>query len=422
MKYNMNILNKTLDNSLHVILIQKPDYVKSLFMLGVPAGGFDVVQKNQDEIVKHSSGCAHFLEHQMFRLNQRDVTQDFAKMQAQTNAFTSYTETAYYFQTTSDIEKPLALLLDFVENLDIDQQSVEKEKGIILSEYNMYEQNPEQRLLMNTWRALYHKHPLKIDILGNKDDISNMTPETLTQFYQMNYDPSRLTLVGVTGKDINKIMDFVIEHQKGVASKIQGDIARIMPEEPKEVVLKESIEYMDITMPYVCVAYKLNPMDTIMDAMRLDIALQMRMDSLFGPLNPEYQTWMDEQIISQVAFAECDFNVDHGYVIFVAQTYKVQEFIDLVDKLVKKIKEPIDPSIYHALSTKLISQNIRSLDSFDSLAIEMMRAHFENYDYLKSLELVKEMDPSVIEDLCSHLDFSYRSIIEILPNESKSSK
>ena len=105
-----------------------------------------------------------------------------------------------------------------------------------------------------------------------------------------------------------------------------------------------------------------------------------------------------------------------------AQTYKVQEFIDLVDKLVKKIKEPIDPSIYHALSTKLISQNIRSLDSFDSLAIEMMRAHFENYDYLKSLELVKEMDPSVIEDLCSHLDFSYRSIIEILPNESKSSK
>lgn len=80
-------------------------------------------------------------------------------MQAQTNAFTSYTETAYYFQTTSDIEKPLALLLDFVENLDIDQQSVEKEKGIILSEYNMYEQNPEQRLLMNTWRALYHKHP-----------------------------------------------------------------------------------------------------------------------------------------------------------------------------------------------------------------------------------------------------------------------
>ena len=52
----------------------------------------------------------------------------------------------------------------------------------------------------------------------------------------------------------------------------------------------------------------------------------------------------------------------------------------------------------------------------------MMRAHFENYDYLKSLELVKEMDPSAIENLCSRLDFSNRSIIEILPNESKNSK
>lgn len=419
MKYNMNILNKTLDNSLHVILIQKKNYVKSLFMLGIPAGGFDNVQKNQNKIIKHSTGCAHFLEHQMFRLNQKDVTQDFAKMQAQTNAFTSYTETAYYFQTTSDIEKPLALLLDFVENLDIDEQSVEKEKGIILSEYNMYEQNPEQRLLMNTWRALYHKHPLKIDILGSKDDISSMTPQILTKFYQMNYDPSRLTLVGVTGKDINKIMDFIVEHQKSVPSKIRGTISRVMPEEPKEVVQKESVEYMDITMPYVCVAYKLDPVDTIRDAMQLDIALQMRLDSLFGPLNPEYQTWMDKQIISQIAFAECDFNVDHGYVIFAAQTYKVQEFIDLVDKLVERIKEPIDPSIHHALSTKMISQNIRSLDSFDTLAIEMMRAHFENYDYLKSLELVKEINPDTILNLCSGLDFANQSVIKILPNESK---
>lgn len=422
MKYNMNILNKTLDNSLHVILIQKPDYVKSLFMLGVPAGGFDVVQKNQGKIIKHSTGCAHFLEHQMFRLNQKDVTQDFAKMQAQTNAFTSYTKTAYYFQTTSDIEKPLALLLDFVENLDVDQESVEKEKGIILSEYNMYEQNPEQRLLMNTWKALYHEHPLKIDILGSKEDILNMTPEILTEFYKMNYDPSRLTLVGVTGKDIHKIMDFIVEHQKVVSSKIQGNISRIMPDEPKEVVQKESIEYMDITVPYVCVAYKLDPVDTIIDAMRLDIALQMRLDSLFGPLNPEYQTWLDEQIISQVAFAECDFNVDHGYVIFAAQTYKVQKFIDLVDKLVDMIKEPIDLAVHHALSTKMISQNIRSLDSFDSLAVEMMCAHFEGYDYLKSLELVKEMDVNVISDLCSRLDFENQSIIKILPNDFKSSK
>ena len=286
----------------------------------------EFVPIGENKMIKVPEGVAHFLEHKMFeQKNGIDPFTFYSNNGASANANTSYYKTTYLFDGPNNVKENIEFLLDYVQEPYFTDENVEKEKGIILSEYNMYEQNPEQRLLMNTWRALYHKHPLKIDILGNKDDISNMTPETLTQFYQMNYDPSRLTLVGVTGKDINKIMDFVIEHQKGVASKIQGDIARIMPEEPKEVVLKESIEYMDITMPYVCVAYKLNPMDTIMDAMRLDIALQMRMDSLFGPLNPEYQTWMDEQIISQVAFAECDFNVDHGYVIFVAQTYKVQE-------------------------------------------------------------------------------------------------
>ena len=62
------------------------------------------------------------------------------------NAFTSYGETAYYFSTSEDVREPLNLLLDFVQDLDISDASVEKEKGIIVSELNMYLQMSDNRL------------------------------------------------------------------------------------------------------------------------------------------------------------------------------------------------------------------------------------------------------------------------------------
>ena len=83
--YNLNCIKKTLDNGMNVILIQKKGFVKSLFMCATGAGGMDLVQELDGKRVYHTSGCAHYLEHQMFRYKNQDVTELFASLQAQTN-------------------------------------------------------------------------------------------------------------------------------------------------------------------------------------------------------------------------------------------------------------------------------------------------------------------------------------------------
>ena len=60
----------------------------------------------------------------------------------------------------------------------------------------MYQQSPEQRLFKETLVSLYKYHPMKIDVLGIKEDIQAMNIEDLKQFYELNYDPSKLCLVG----------------------------------------------------------------------------------------------------------------------------------------------------------------------------------------------------------------------------------
>ena len=416
MNYNLDLTKETLPNGLQVLLVHKPDYQRSLFLLGAKVGGFDIDQNVDGTLVHHKSGLAHYLEHQMFYLDGEDVSELFAGLQCSTNAYTSYTETAFYFSTTADVKQPLKLLFDFVENLDVTNKTIEKEKGIILSEYDMYQQSPEQRLFKETLISLYKNHPMKVDVLGSKEDIQNMRMEDLKQFYELNYDPSKLCLVGITGKNTDEIMDWIRECQKDVKSKCDKEISRIFKEEPVEVNRKEFVDTMDISQLFVCIGFKLKPCSNVIESIEKDFAVNMWLDSLMGPLNPKFQEWLDRRIFTQFVGAEADFTTDHSYVLFYAQTTNPETFIELVKEQVKK--KTILNEDYQSLRAQAIANNLRGLNHFDGLANDLLRSHFENFDYMDSLNRIQKMSLEKVLSYLEDLDFSNVCVTKILPNDS----
>lgn len=416
MNYNLDLTKETLPNGLQVLLVHKPDYQRSLFLLGAKVGGFDIDQNVDGTLVHHKSGLAHYLEHQMFYLDGEDVSELFAGLQCSTNAYTSYTETAFYFSTTADVKKPLKLLFDFVENLDVTNKTIEKEKGIILSEYDMYQQSPEQRLFKETLISLYKNHPMKVDVLGYKEDIQNMRMEDLKYFYELNYDPSKLCLVGITGKDTDEIMEWIKDCQKDVESKCDKEISRVFKEEPMEVNRKEFVDTMDISQPFVCVGFKMKPCSNVIESIEKDFAVNMWLDSLMGPLNPKFQEWLDRRIFTQFVGAEADFTIDHSYVLFYAQTTNPDAFIELVKEQVKK--KTILNDDYQSLRAQAIANNLRGLNHFDGLANDLLRSHFENFDYMDSLNRIQKMSLDKVLSNLDDLDFSNVCVTKILPNDS----
>lgn len=416
MNYNLDLTKETLPNGLQVLLVHKPDYQRSFFLLGAKVGGFDIDQNVDGTLVHHKSGLAHYLEHQMFYLDGEDVSELFAGLQCLTNAYTSYTETAFYFSTTADVKQPLKLLFDFVENLDVTNKTIEKEKGIILSEYDMYQQSPEQRLFKETLISLYKNHPMKVDVLGSKKDIQNMRMEDLKYFYELNYDPSKLCLVGITGKDTDEIMEWIKDCQKDVESKCDKEISRVFKEEPMEVNRKEFVDTMDISQPFVCVGFKMKPCSNVIESIEKDFAVNMWLDSLMGPLNPKFQEWLDQRIFTQFVGAEADFTIDHSYVLFYAQTINPDAFIELVKEQVKK--KTILNDDYQSLRAQAIANNLRGLNHFDGLANDLLRSHFENFDYMDSLNRIQKMSLDKVLSNLGDLDFSNVCVTKILPNDS----
>ena len=161
---------ETLDNGLKVIIFHKPGYSLTSACFGTAFGGLNICQRHNARDYSFHPGTAHFLEHKLFESEEKDIMTAFSLMGANVNAFTSYKETVYYFtKSGEDIKDCLNLLLDFVQNLSITKESVEKEKGIIVEEVSMYMQNPDSRLINETYKSLYEKYPLKYDIGGDEE-------------------------------------------------------------------------------------------------------------------------------------------------------------------------------------------------------------------------------------------------------------
>src|SRR5699024_6540119 len=157
------VYKEILENGLTVFLLPKPEMAKTYGIFSTDFGSIDqtFVPINGTKQVTVPEGVAHFLEHKMFEKEDRDVFADFGKQGASANAYTSFTKTAYLFAATNQVEKNVTTLLNFVQDPYFSDDSVEKEKGIIAQEIEMYNDQPDWQSFMGTLRALFHQHPVK---------------------------------------------------------------------------------------------------------------------------------------------------------------------------------------------------------------------------------------------------------------------
>jgi predicted Zn-dependent peptidase len=407
--------SRVLSNGMRVVLIHKPDYVKSLFMIGVPAGGSTVEIESENGNVVYPKGCAHFLEHQMFRFQGEDVTRLLSENRAQTNAFTTYDETCYYVQTYGDWKSPLSILIDFVQTLDIDNESVDREKGIILSEYQQYELLPEMRILKEIYKSLYHVNPVRDDILGTVESISDMTPEHLRAFYNMAYNPRGLVLVGVTGAPLEEIFEFIEEKEKSYPAKDEPDPVVHYLEEP-ETVARESVQVeMDVDLSYGALAVKLKPVPDIKQAIRQDYMLNLWLLSQFSTVNPRFEDWLARQVVTGPLAAEADLDAHHGYIMIAAQSENPELFLKEVKEVLEK-KEPVEPEVFESLLIRYKAGSLRLYDQFENLASETIRGLFAGYRPQDDLQILDGITNQDVTDFIQSLDFSNISTVTLIPS------
>lgn len=141
----------------------------------------------------HQQGLAHFTEHLVFKggvryPTSRDVTQTVDGIGGEMNAFTSYEYTGFYVKAAKEhVATALDVLSDITLHATFPEQELEKEKGVITEEINMYEDLPMRRVDHVLMEQLFGDTPLGRRILGTKDSVANFTQQDFLNYRQQFY-------------------------------------------------------------------------------------------------------------------------------------------------------------------------------------------------------------------------------------------
>ncbi len=238
----------TLGNGLRIIS-EEISYIRSV-SVGVWIGVGSMRECAEE------NGLSHFLEHMAFKGTEkrtsRQIAEEMDRIGGQTNAFTAKDCTCFYARVAQDdMEKAVDILADITLNPKLDQTEMNKERGVILEEISMVEDDPEELAHDLLARAQYGALPLGRPILGPEELISAYSRSDLIAFREKWYCPNN-AVVSIVGnfdeKEMLDLMERSFGTWKGEAPAVtRGGYENLMP----SVLHKEKdIEQLNLCMGY----------------------------------------------------------------------------------------------------------------------------------------------------------------------------
>ena len=362
-------------------------------------------------------GVAHFLEHKLFQ-NQdgTDAFELFAKTGANANAFTSFEKTSYLFSCTEDFEKNLEILLDFVFNPYFTEESVEKEKGIIAQEIKMYNDEAGWQVFVNLMKLLYHNHPIREDIAGSVDSISEITPQTLYDCYKAFYHPSNMTLA-VTGNFDENVVETLCD--KIVKKTVPFETKLCKNNEPDQIKGSFYETQMDISIPYFQIGFKGENKGLLQNEIN-SIYGEILTDILVGDTSPLYEKLYNKGLINDTFGGEVMSGSDFYVTVFSGESKNPKlVYKKLKEKIEYYKKNGISNEDFEIAKRSLYGRYVRIFSRKSSVASLLTSCHFsslEMYDIIEKIAAAKKED---VERILKETLICEKSALSVIKPKSK---
>ena len=408
-------------NGLDVYILPKKGFNKTFATFTTKYGSIDnyFVPLGQKDLKLVPDGIAHFLEHKMFEKEDGDVFGQFSKQGASANAFTSFTRTAYLFSSTTNVKENLETLINFVQEPYFTEKTVEKEKGIIGQEIQMYNDNPDWRLYFGAIENMYHNHPVKIDIAGTIDSIAKITKDLLYECYHTFYHPSNMLLFVVGPVNPQEMMNFIKDNQAKKPFTDQPEIERKFAEEPTTVAKKEQVLHMNVQTPKIMVGIKGIYTNQKGDSMlKNELSIQLLMDLLFNQSSENYRAMYDAGLIDDSFSYDYTQEESFGFALVGGDTREPEQLQEKLTSILKQAKsgENLSEEALERVKKNRIGSFLRSLNSPEYIANQFIRYAFNEMDLFKVVPMIEEITFSDVKKVAKELIADERlTVCKVLP-------
>lgn len=377
-------------SGLEIYFIPKADFTKKYAYFGTKYGSFNNCFEVDGQQVCMPKGIAHFLEHKIFEDPERNIFDKFAVLGASINAYTSFNATVYHFSTVDQFDEALAELLRFVQRVNLTEENVEKEKGIIVQELKSYEDDPEYVVFFNLLKAMYGEHPLKDDIGGDEASVRAITKAQLEDCYEAFYAPANMVLI-ISG-DLNPDTLLETVEKELTENYLSRKTARKepLPLESPEVATPYLEAHFDVPMPIFEMGIKgHHDFETPEILMKTSISVKILLDTHFGKGSNFYMELYDEGLINSTFGMDFTSGEDYAYYVFGGESKDPKAVqARIVEAIETLLKTGVDIDGFERIRKKMIGRLISSANSVQSLSSSFVSFFMKNldlFDYIKSV-------------------------------------
>ncbi len=395
------VLWDRLENGLPIAVIRRPGFTKKQAYFAVNFGALDTEFTLDGQRVSAPAGVAHYLEHKLFDMpDGRDITQEFARLGAYPNAFTSFSMTAYHFSCTENFAPCLKLLLEFVSTPWFTEQSVEKERGIIAQEIGMNTDSPDARVFDNLMTGTYRNHPIRVPILGSLESIARITPQVLYQCHRAFYHPENMLLCVIGDVDICEVKA-IAQAQLGKQTPPEVMLHRDWQEQmhcEKEKLFQE----MEVAMPTFMVGFKCEPLPMDAGLLTGEVVGELAAEVLFGEASSLYLQLYEEGLIDSSFGGGFDSLEEMAQLTAGGDSEDPERVCEAILQQARRIvREGICEEDFLRLKRSAIGRRIRGLDRFDSVCFRICAYNFCKADYL---DFPKAYEAVTVDDIYEFLE------------------
>ena len=377
-------------SGLDIYICEMPGFSGVEALFGTKYGSVNTMFKTaaDSEYTTVPEGIAHFLEHKLFENEDCGVFELYAKTGASGNAYTSFDKTCYLFNCSRNYEENLKILLDFVQKPYFTKENVDKEMGIIGQEIKMTNDNPELRVFFNMLRAMYHAHPVKIDIAGTVESIAKIDANLLYKCYDTFYNLNNMVLSVAGNISADKVLEICDEYLKPCTDK---GLESVFPPEPDDIVKAETRETQPIGASIFNLGYKCAPQSGI-NRLKAVSAASVVSSLLTDPALPMCRKLLKDEVINSTFNCEVFYGDGYFTLIFSGEAEKPELIREAVFAEVDRlIAEGVNEKDFQRIKKSVYGSMVRELNNVEAVASLMLNAYMEGVSPYDSISVMSEL-------------------------------
>ena len=323
------------------------------------------------------------------------------------------------FSGPAHLEENLNFLFDYVQDPYFTDENVEKEKGIITQEIEMYQDDPFWRIYEGSVMNAFIKHPIRYPVAGSVESIRKITKEELYQCYNTFYHPSNMFLVVSGNVNPEEVIRIAKENQEKKNFDKKFSIQTKTYKEPDQVAKDLEVISMNIRIPKASIGYKIN-ISKIKKLSTYEIItyLLLYLDIKIGATSLLTDRLKKEGAITQDLEYSMIRTTDHVLFMIFLEAEDPNKVIEEIKKELSnpmfdeddfKRKQKANLSAFIYMSDEIVPMNNKVMND----VVQYDKVILDNYN------IVKKMQANTLKDLLTQVHFDTFTTFMINPKENK---